>query len=95
MANDQRVRVQAALDTFLDGQAERLAPLGSDAARLVTEARTSVSGGKMLRASFCYWGHRAVAPPPPPAPPRDTPPEGPVGRAGAAPGGGPPPPPGP
>ena len=59
-----RDRVQAALDAFVDEQAALLAPLGSDAARLVAEARTSVSGGKRFRASFCYWGHRAVSPTP-------------------------------
>ena len=58
-----RARVQGALDTFLDEQAERLLPLGGDAARLVAEARTSVAGGKKFRASFCWWGHLAVAPP--------------------------------
>ena len=56
-----RERVQAALDTFLDEQAERLAPLGADAARLLAEARASVSGGKRFRAAFCYWGFHAVA----------------------------------
>jgi geranylgeranyl diphosphate synthase, type I len=56
-----RVGVQAALDEFLDEQAVRLAPLGADAARLLAEARASVSGGKRFRAAFCYWGHRAVA----------------------------------
>ncbi|MGH3347417.1 MAG: polyprenyl synthetase family protein, partial [Nocardioides sp.] len=45
---------------FLDGQAERLEPLGPDAARLLAEARASVSGGKRFRAAFCYWGYRAV-----------------------------------
>jgi len=58
-----RARVQKALDAFLDEQAERMLPLGVDAARLVAEARTSVAGGKMFRASFCWWGHHAVAPP--------------------------------
>ncbi len=58
-----RTRVQAALATFLDEQAERLLPLGRDAARLVSEARMSVAGGKRFRASFCWWGHHAVAPP--------------------------------
>jgi len=58
-----RARVQKALDAFLDEQAERMVPLGVDAARLVAEARTSVAGGKMFRASFCWWGHHAVAPP--------------------------------
>jgi geranylgeranyl diphosphate synthase type I len=56
-----RQRVQAALDAFLDEQAVRLAPLGDDAARLLAEARASVSGGKRFRAAFCYWGHHAVA----------------------------------
>src|SRR3954454_3919485 len=58
-----RTRVQEALNAFLDGQAERLRPLGLDAARLLAEARTSVAGGQMFRASFCWWGHRAVSPP--------------------------------
>jgi geranylgeranyl diphosphate synthase type I len=58
-----RNRVQGALGVFLDEQAERLRPLGPDAARLLAEARTSVAGGKMFRASFCWWGHLAVAPP--------------------------------
>jgi geranylgeranyl diphosphate synthase, type I len=57
-----RSRVQEALDAFLDEQADRLAPLGQDAARLLAEARTSVSGGKRFRAAFCYWGYRAVRP---------------------------------
>jgi len=58
-----RARVQAALTEALDAQAERLVPLGSDAERLVAQARTSVAGGKMFRASFCWWGHRAVTTP--------------------------------
>lgn len=57
-----RDRVQAALDDFLDEQADGLAPLGEDATRLLAEARLSVSGGKRFRAAFCYWGHRAVSP---------------------------------
>jgi geranylgeranyl diphosphate synthase type I len=54
--------VQDVLDDFLDEQALRLAPLGDDAARLVAEARRSVSGGKRFRAAFCHWGYRAVRP---------------------------------
>ena len=57
-----RAGVQAELDAFLDDQAARLAPLGDDAARLLEEGRTSVSGGKRFRAAFCWWGHHAVAP---------------------------------
>lgn len=60
---DFRTRVQEALTEALDAQTERLAPLGADAERLVAAARTSVAGGKMFRASFCWWGHHAVAPP--------------------------------
>jgi geranylgeranyl diphosphate synthase, type I len=48
-----RTRVQASLDAFLDEQADRLAPLGADAARLLAEARAVVSGGKRFRAAFC------------------------------------------
>jgi geranylgeranyl diphosphate synthase type I len=59
-----RARVERVLGEFLDAQTERLAPLGPDAARLLAEARTSVAGGKMFRASFCWWGHLAVAPAP-------------------------------
>jgi geranylgeranyl diphosphate synthase, type I len=58
-----RGRVQTALDGFLDEQAERLAPLGDDATRLLAEARAIVSGGKRFRAAFCYWGFHAVAGP--------------------------------
>jgi len=56
-----RHRAPSALDAFLDEQAVRLAPLGDDAARLLAEARASVSGGKRFRAAFCYWGFHAVA----------------------------------
>ncbi|WP_109506026.1 polyprenyl synthetase family protein [Nocardioides speluncae] len=63
MSNPEfRERIQKVLDAFLDEQAEALAPLGADAARLVDEARLSVSGGKRLRAAFCWWGYRAVRP---------------------------------
>lgn len=58
-----RTRVQRALTVALDAQSERLTPLGGDAGRLVAAARTSVAGGKMFRASFCWWGHHAVAAP--------------------------------
>ncbi|MGA8846576.1 MAG: polyprenyl synthetase family protein [Nocardioides sp.] len=58
-----RTDLDAALSTFLDGQVERLVPLGSDADRLVAEARTAVAGGKKFRAAFCSWGFRALAAP--------------------------------
>jgi len=65
--NDLPARIEAALVDFLDEQAERLAPLGADAAELLAAARGSVAGGKRLRARFCYWGYRAVRPDPSPA----------------------------
>jgi geranylgeranyl diphosphate synthase, type I len=57
-----RERLQKTLDEFLDEMAERLAPLGPDAAALLEEARRCVSGGKRFRAAFCWWGFRAVRP---------------------------------
>ncbi|WP_243640541.1 polyprenyl synthetase family protein [Nocardioides jejuensis] len=57
-----RDAVQMVLDEFLDEQAERLAPLGPDAAALVAEARIAVTGGKRLRAAFCHAGYVAVRP---------------------------------
>lgn len=56
-----RSDLQGVLDEFLDTQADFLAPLGPDAARLLRAAREAVSGGKRFRAAFCWWGHRAVA----------------------------------
>jgi len=58
---DFRDRVQTTLEDFLDRMADRLAPLGPDALRLLAEARASVSGGKRLRAAFCWWGYHTVA----------------------------------
>lgn len=57
-----RAGIQAALLDFTGRQAVWLDPLGEDVARLLEEARTSFSGGKRLRAAFCWWGHQAVAP---------------------------------
>jgi len=61
-ASSFRSDVQRVLDAFVDEQAAALEPLGPDAARLVAEARASVSGGKRFRAAFCAWGYRAVSP---------------------------------
>ena len=55
-----RAAVQTTLDDFVDLQAGRLADLGTDADRLVRASHDAVSGGKRFRASFCYWGFRAV-----------------------------------
>ncbi len=58
-----RADIESALQEFVRGQARWLDRLGPDAQRLVEHARVSVSGGKRFRASFCWWGHHAVAPP--------------------------------
>ncbi|HET8717374.1 MAG TPA: polyprenyl synthetase family protein [Nocardioidaceae bacterium] len=55
-----RGAVQAVLDGFVAEQGRGLAPLGPDVAELVAAAREAVSGGKRLRAAFCYWGYRCV-----------------------------------
>lgn len=62
-ASDFRAGIEATLQAFVDGQAAWLAALGEDAQRLVEHARVSVSGGKRFRASFCWWGHLAIAEP--------------------------------
>ncbi|MFW6865997.1 polyprenyl synthetase family protein [Nocardioides sp. CPCC 206347] len=56
-----RTTVQATVDAFLSEQEARLAPLGTDATRLMAEARALVSGGKRFRAAFCHWGFAAIA----------------------------------
>lgn len=63
-ADEFRRRVQEALHAFLEAQTERLAPLGDQVEPLLRRARESTSGGKRLRAAFCYWGFLAVRPSP-------------------------------
>jgi len=59
-AEDLIDRVQAALDSFVAAQRDRLADAGPEAAALIDAAQRSVSGGKRLRAAYCYWGWRAA-----------------------------------
>ena len=56
-----RSGLESTLIGFVDEQASWLTELGPDADRLVGHARTSVTGGKRLRAAFGWWGHHAVA----------------------------------
>lgn len=63
---DFRRDLEETLTSFLDVQADLLAPLGADAARLLEAARGAVGGGKRLRAAFCWWGYRALRPGPSP-----------------------------
>ncbi|MCZ4500513.1 MAG: Polyprenyl synthetase [Marmoricola sp.] len=58
-----RQGIEATVQAFVDGQSTWLADLGEDAERLVEHARIAVSGGKRFRASFCWWGHLALAQP--------------------------------
>ncbi|MGN6161229.1 MAG: polyprenyl synthetase family protein [Marmoricola sp.] len=57
---------QAAVEStclgFIDSQADLLDDLGEDGAALVAAARRSLTGGKRLRAAFCWWGYQAVQP---------------------------------
>ena len=57
-----RSSVQSVLDGVVAERAERLEPLGPDAALLLDGAHAAVHGGKRLRAAFCWWGFRAVQP---------------------------------
>ena len=57
---------QAAVEStclgFIDSQADLLESLGDDGAALVDAARRSLTGGKRLRAAFCWWGYQSVRP---------------------------------
>lgn len=58
-----REGIEDCLQSFVDSQESWLGELGEDAIRLIEHGRVSVSGGKRLRASFCWWGHVAVREP--------------------------------
>jgi geranylgeranyl diphosphate synthase type I len=57
---DLRERIEAALAAFLTTREKALAELGDDVAPLLGAAYEAVTGGKRLRATFCYWGWRAA-----------------------------------
>lgn len=54
-----RPDVDAALRAFLDDQRVHLASLSEDAAPLAEATAALLTGGKRLRAAFCYWSWRA------------------------------------
>ncbi len=54
-----RATVQAGIDHTLAHQRRVLAELGPDMGPLVDEIAALLSGGKRLRAAFCYEGYRA------------------------------------
>ncbi|WP_426560784.1 polyprenyl synthetase family protein [Angustibacter sp. McL0619] len=57
---DLRSRVHKVIDDHLSKQAAQLEPLGADLVPLLEAIAELVSGGKRLRAAFCYWGWRAA-----------------------------------
>jgi geranylgeranyl diphosphate synthase type I len=60
---DLRTRVQKAIDDHLSRQEQRLEEIGPDLAPLVEGIRELLSGGKRLRAAFCYWAWRGAGGP--------------------------------
>ncbi|RXR23156.1 polyprenyl synthetase family protein [Oerskovia turbata] len=54
-----RSDVDARLSTFLEDQRVRLAAISEDAAPLSEATAALLTGGKRLRAAFCYWSWRA------------------------------------
>ncbi len=57
---DLRARVQKSLDDHLTRQAQRLEEVGPDLSLLLDGIRDLLSGGKRLRAAFCYWAWRGA-----------------------------------
>jgi geranylgeranyl diphosphate synthase type I len=60
---DLRSRVQKVIDDHLSLQERRLEEVGPDLAVLVDGIRELLSGGKRLRAAFCYWAWRGTGGP--------------------------------
>ncbi len=60
---DLRQRVQRAVDDQIAAASRDLAEIGPDLAPLIDAVAGLLTGGKGLRASFLYWGHRAAGTP--------------------------------
>lgn len=56
-------RVQQAVDDQISAASRELDEIGPDLAPLVEAVASLLAGGKGLRASFLYWGHRAAGAP--------------------------------
>jgi geranylgeranyl diphosphate synthase type I len=54
---DLRARVQKALDSFLADHEPRLQAMGEELQPMTEALAEFLSGGKRLRAGFCFWGH--------------------------------------
>ena len=62
-AEGLRDRVQKSLDDFLARQTPRLDAISEDLGPMADSIAALVSGGKRLRAAFCYWGWRGAGGP--------------------------------
>lgn len=56
-------RVQGAVDAQIAAASHDLAEIGPELAPLIDAVAALLTGGKGLRASFLYWGHRAAGTP--------------------------------
>ncbi|WP_243075236.1 polyprenyl synthetase family protein [Microbacterium sp. SS28] len=60
-SQDAVAAISQRLETFISGERDATADLGSEAALFVEAAAAALRGGKRLRGRFCIAGHRAVA----------------------------------
>ncbi|MCU1587436.1 MAG: putative polyprenyl synthase / dimethylallyltranstransferase [Frankiales bacterium] len=58
--DDLRERVQGALDAFVAEHRPRLEAMAPELADMADAIEEFLSGGKRLRAGFCFWGHRGA-----------------------------------
>ncbi|WDZ89580.1 polyprenyl synthetase family protein [Nocardiopsis sp. HUAS JQ3] len=58
-----RTRVDAELREFARRETDRLLSIDADLLPVAEQLDVAVTGGKRLRASFCYWGWRAAGQP--------------------------------
>ena len=54
-----RPQIQEIIDEFLEEQKPILDGVSPAAGQMVDFAKEFLSGGKRLRAAFCYWGYKA------------------------------------
>ncbi len=59
-AEDLRTRLQKVIDDHLARQEARLEEIGPEMSVLLDGVRDLLSGGKRLRAAFCYWAWRGA-----------------------------------
>lgn len=58
-----RARVDAVLEAFTREEAGHLVAVDDDLLPVAAQLTAAVTGGKRLRAAFCYWGWRAAGQP--------------------------------